>query len=138
MVGTLPTVMAAAVTGTTGRPHQLKALPPTVLGFLTCWATSGSGHARRTNGLTVEVRIGALIRRNMIPSAAVLGFTNRDGYVRRIEDLPCHIFAHSSMAFALPGANSFKYKIIFLIIYIINHNTILFHDTCPITILYLK
>ncbi len=64
----------------------------------------GSGHARLKNGLTVEVRIGALISRNMFPSAAVLGFTNREGCVRRIEDLPCRIFARSSTAFALPRA----------------------------------
>ena len=107
MVGTLPTVMAAAVTGTTGRLHQLKALLPTVLGFMTCLATSGSGHARRTNGLTMEVRIGALIRRDMFPSVVVLGFTNRDGCVRRIADLRCRIFVRSSTAFALPGTNSF-------------------------------
>ena len=73
---------------------------------------SGSGHARRTIGLTEEVKIGALIRRNMFPSAEVLGFTNRDGCVRRIADLACRIFARSSTAFALPGANSFNYKII--------------------------
>ena len=77
---------------------------------MTCWVTSGSGHAQRTIGLTVEVRISALIRRNMFPFAEVLGFTNRDGCVRRIADLPYHIFDRSSTAFALQGTNSFIYK----------------------------
>ena len=73
---------------------------------MTCWATSGSGPAQRTNGLTVEVRPGALIKRKPILSVVVPGITNRDGRARRIVDLADQFIACSSMAFVLPEANS--------------------------------
>lgn len=90
----------------------VKSFTPTInLGSLICWAISGSGHARYTNGLTTGKKIGARNRVKYMQFEAVPGFTNQDGHVRRIGGSAGLYSVCSSMVFGLPRINPLRPKI---------------------------